>query len=454
MKIKKILCSLIIWLWLINFSSAFSLTWDIPWEAFISYWWYSRSYLIDKNLNFRTDSQYKTFFYSFQPWNWVRNRALFWNDWKLAWYWNSTAWKIIAQWYYNTFCYTSISNLNYCNPWQSYSVPESYQTPIQEFYDLGAIYDSFYFDWWYASVIPYLCFLSSSRDIASCFYINITNNNWVINPLDWTAILQWIFDNPWNFDQTKFQDSPFSSSQTNTTVNQLSCPTIQQLINNFEPQYNTWLCYSNSLIYSWWQFQQVTPKTIFELYPQYQDFANDINTYYNYCKPPSTQETCWNAFTWKTEEWTLISKLPDNVTPVNVYNYCNYTLNLDPNQTICTISTGTLNPWWITVEDNINNINRQPITVVIPWTPPEAPEETGNQNIYWEGSVFDKYKQEEDEVKRRNIIGKAEDTIQTMREIYTKLTWIFRARSWREGIIPPLITWLIALIILFKLFKK
>ena len=224
--IKKILCSLIIWFWLISFSSASVITWAIPWDFYNNEWGYSYSYFIDKNLNFRTNSQYKTFYYTIPNfynwwWTWPRSWALFWNDWKIAWYWNQKAVpKIIKQWYYNSFCYSSLSSFESdCVILDSWC-PWNYITPIQEFYNLGAIYDSFYFNS-NNPVVPFLCFLSSSRDIASCFGINITNNSsyWELNCfIDYEPILQWIFDNPWNFDQTKFQDSPFISSSNSVSI--------------------------------------------------------------------------------------------------------------------------------------------------------------------------------------------------------------------------------------------
>lgn len=407
--------------------------------------WSDAVFTLTNWVNFNINSQYYNYMIAGSN---NSKYNLFWNGTWLYFVYSYNWWFTdLKQWYIKKFCKTTYNNIcNYAwNQWYSW-------INIDEFINNSSYTNANYFnvyfaetEWlgfcfWYESINESICFridpYHSSYDSQFWWSLGITRN-------------PNLADLPDDSIKNYFTTSPFSKQPTpkpTQQTQQYTCPTIQQLIDTYPQQYNTWLCYTNSLIYSWWQFTTITPKTIFELYPTYVQLQNDINNYNNYCKAPNTQETCQWAFNWKNEEYTLISKIPQDVMPLQLYAYCNLTLNQDPNSTTCTASTWAINNG-IGIDDIIDNIGKTPITVITPWTPPED-----EWNGTW--SVFDKYTQEEDETKRRNVIQKTENTIETMKEIYTKLTWIFRARQGKDGIVPPLITWLIALIILYKLFKK
>ena len=238
-------------------------------------------------------------------------------------------------------------------------------------------------------------------------------------------------------------------------VGEQVCQLWLQLINTYGSDYTENLCYSSSLIYSWWTIQQITPKTIFELYPTYTWFTADISTYNTYCRSPNTTQACQTAFNWKDIEYTLLAKIPDNIKKANLYQYCHLQLDYeDKNATTCTLQASGLMATGInetiTVNDIITAIGEEDYTVITPWTPPEA---TGTWN--WSGSVYDGLLgNNEDDTERWNIIENAKNIVQTMKELYAKFTGIFRAREWTSWFIPEYITWILLLIILFKLFKK
>lgn len=302
----------------------------------------------------------------------------------------------------------------------------------------------------------YMCITFDNKDtycVSCAFEQNNTNCYW------WQT--EYLPSNTiYSYTYTDYEQyigtSPFNSSWwwnwwwNSTDITQYSCPTIQQLINTYGDQYNTWLCYSSTLIYTGGTIQTIEPKTIFELYPTYTWFTQAINLYYNYCTAPATQETCNNAFEWNELWRTIINKLPNDAKNSSVYQYCNLQLNYeDKNATTCTLwQTWILAPW-ITINDIVNEIWNQDITVVTPWTPPEWEEWNGSwsvfDNLIWENT---------EDTERRNIIENAKNIVQTMKELYAKFTAIFRWRSWTEWFIPEYITWMLLLIILYKLFKK
>ena len=247
-----------------------------------------------------------------------------------------------------------------------------------------------------------------------------------------------------------WSSSSFSPSQ-NTTYNEYSCPTIKQLINTYGEEYNTGLCYSSNIIDSGGTATTVTPKTIFELYNTYTSLNEDITNYNIFCNRESTKNICQSIFENKQEQYTLIAKIPSNIQTTKLYQYCNLSLNYQPNQTTCTLSWGMIGLYTgVSINDIVSEIWKIDYTVITPWRPPES---TGTGN--WSGSVYDYLLwDQEDDTERRNVVQNAKNIIKTMKELYTKFTWIFRGREGKQGIIPFYITWLILLIVLFKLFKK
>ena len=53
----------------------------------------------------------------------------------------------------------------------------------------------------------------------------------------------------------------------------VSCPTIQQLINNYNSKwFNSWLCYSSDKIFNWSSFVSVWSQSIFDLFSSKEDY--------------------------------------------------------------------------------------------------------------------------------------------------------------------------------------
>ena len=111
--------------------------------------------------------------------------------------------------------------------------------------------------------------------------------------------------------------------------NNYLCPTVWQLLNTYSSEYNTSLCYSSSLIYSWNSVVSVSPQSIFELFENQSDFVNYRQLYSNNCNlsPMSDNTACNNIFQWKNLQYSLIAKIPWTVNSLNLYSYCNLALN-------------------------------------------------------------------------------------------------------------------------------
>lgn len=256
-KCLKVLC--ILWLTLlpISFSSAAVYTWSIPWVIYnTSMPNYPFTNEIDRNLNFVTNSELNNFFYTADcsitsDCRGARSWILFRNNGKLAWYGNVnidefSTHSVIIQWYYNSYCSSNLSNFaSYCINW--ITTAWNYTTSIDNFYSLGAIYDSYYFNN-DARNRPYLCFLSNSRNLASCFTINITNNsnayNWYIS---WSYILTSNGNNLTDFssESVKFWSSAFKWNSYTPWDTQVVNTDLDRYIDYYETRFwrNKNMCY-------------------------------------------------------------------------------------------------------------------------------------------------------------------------------------------------------------------
>lgn len=431
---RKILITWLVMLWLTMwYSYAWLQEFDL-WlaeeiTANVDLWY---SLLLQSNANFIVNDEYKIIRFQWNASNYNRIITYFWNG---TWMYmistkNYGDYWVKAEWFLNYVNIVTLSTIDY-----SQQVPVWY-TPIEQF-----ISNSRYSNpdklllWWYWDLqAQSLCFWYTEYDEAVCFTLNDVDIEWNISNSMWLWVQS--IENLVSYAT----NSPFTqTTPTQTQVNNFQCRTIQQLIDAYPEDYTIDLCYSSTKYLSWWQRITTPEKTIFELYPEFVNLRQDYNLYTNYCTPPATMQACQNAFTWKEDNYTLIQKIPSWVQPLRLYQYCNYQLNMDHNATTCVTSTWSLN-WWtgVTINDIINEIWDRQREVTLPWTPPQE----DNTNGSW--SIFDKYTQQ---LENHNIFD-------DLQELYTKITWIFRSRQWTKGIIPELITWLICLVVLFKLFKK
>lgn len=310
--------------------------------------------------------------------------------------------------------------------------------------------------WFYANTYTYqICATYVDSDRYLC--INVPHANW-------NAWGQCITSNQCNYTTTTkttpWIDASFIASlwptispfyvEENTTPTPVtwSCPTIQDLINAYPTNYNTWLCYSSSLIISGGTLQTVTPSSIFELFPSIQEFWNYINLYNNYCTNANTTTACQTAFDWNQDKYTLIAKLPNETNRIGIYQYCHYQLNIEnKNTSTCVMSTGEMYATGVNeqIAEEIENQNTSLIWLI----------EDSIQNIkeiptFNTWYVFDELL---DDGETRTD-GIKLDVFKTFLLLWSKITTIFYFRNSQPWIIPEFITTIIIIIVLFKLFKK
>lgn len=430
--LKKILLwTLVLWscIWITQANSYIVNIWEDMYNT--TYWNYTYTYNIDSNLNFKTDDTYNTFFYTYDWWWYagIRSRMLFWNDNKLYTYWAFQQDMIFWQGYISWFCMSNTTDYTtYCDKFNR----NNYNTNIDTFYELWAIYDQVFFN--ADTYQPILCFISNTEDIVSCIHQEISygwNDQNIITP--WNLITtKWIKPEQFANEESKREESPLIWWWEDEPIitwydpeTWLPCATIDTLI-KYETNFKTGMCYSSTYIYSWWQMETITPKTFTELRTWYNQFNNDLNKYRNYCTPPATNEACQNAFWNEEEKRSIINKIPEERLTdwwKTLYDYCHMYLTYSGDTNICEIDDQELRS--ASYEDLINAMNE--ITITQPWT--------------W--SVFDNYKDQ----TARNIIT-------ALPSVYYKITSIFKNNTWVKWIIPSYITWIIILIVLFKLFKK
>lgn len=211
------------------------------------------------------------------------------------------------------------------------------------------------------------------------------------------------------------------------------CPTLWQILNNYPTNYNTWLCYNNTLKYENGQIETIEKENIQQIFTNYEELSNRRNIYNNNCKPPYTSENCNQVFSWQRKKYSIISNwVNQNTEQKRLRNYCNIYLNYDLNMSSC-IASGRQ---WInfTTEEITNSIlSLDNLTVQTPKT----------WNILnW---LLNEW---EERANPLDILGNIE-------QIKDKFTILFEERNGVNGIIPAYIIWIMLLTILLTvLFKK
>lgn len=413
--------------------------------------WLQADFTLKNNFNFLTNGQYKI--YQTKDWRFQWLYTLFWTNnglYQISSVWNTD---IRWQWYittaklYNELFDRANNWWPDLNLWENIEITAITQNTNFANPDRMIMYANYYELW--------LCFEYTNQTKTICTWKQFNNNDNSI----WLTYNPYYYEIWTSLDLSNLQfmttDSPFGSpnwwwnqTNNNTNINTLPlCPTIQQLINTYWNDYNINQCYSSSLIYTWWTIQQITPKTIFELYPQYTWYIADISTYNTYCRTPNTTTACQQAFEWKDIEYTLIAKIPDNVKKANLYQYCHLQLDYNDKQTTTCVWSWIMQTWsnsqWnipITTEDIINSITNNSYTIILPWWVTET----------WWNTTWDSIYNDIVDLTSMNL----RDSIDSLKRLYTKITWIFYRRNGVQWIIPNIITRWILLIVLFKIFRK
>lgn len=247
----------------------------------------------------------------------------------------------------------------------------------------------------------------------------------------------------WTIAGLETYKSPFTINWTNTNTNNNNiCPTIWQLMRNMGENYNTWLCYNNTTYFNGTNFEQIEQENIFTIYNNnYQDYTNRISIYRNNCTNTNTIQACQNAFSGEYKKYSIISNaINSNVDEKKLRNYCNLWLNYDPNATTCVASW-----WWIkekyTTEEMIQDITDN-------WIIPTPNASWINQNNVLNALNNCEEWNRECYINNRNFI-------ESLWNIYWKITWLFKERNGVNGIIPSYILRITFLTILFTvIFKK
>lgn len=458
LKKKILLWLLVLWSCIAWITQARNINANV-WESFTI--WNDTAELKDDIGNVYSDEYWNVFWYeTYESYYWtdVWFWWIFWNNWQLAYIYaqsSNPSYTILrALNYFSWYC-----EVNYTDNY----IPDSSNNTLN-WCSIQSI-DNFYVNWlwwqinnifWYKpdqyhwNDNWYICFWVQSIDKAYCFILpndyslqanwsNSCDSLWNYVPNDiwydkWDCTQQhavYYYNNKYNlWDFTDlYWESPFNWWWEDEPIitwydpeTWLPCATIDTII-KYETNYNTWICYSTPFTMSGNQIIQITPKSFTELRSWYNQFNNDLNKYRNYCTPPATSTACANAFQNEEEKRNLINKIPEWLNTKVVYDYCHMYLTYSGDTNICEIDDEELRS--ASYEDLINAMNE--ITITQPWT--------------W--SVFDNYKDQ----TARNIIT-------ALPSVYYKITSIFRNNTWVKWIIPSYITWIIILIVLFKLFKK
>lgn len=439
--IKKLLITLIVWSWirLLNYSNATvqgytSTFWtttsqyDNAYSMQVTFkWWLNTTYMWN-NRNILMYSKWNYFFRdnNGDPYIWFNNWTANWqgypDDFLLCnSFTSNTITNCSRQYIVNNdeIINWVLNNVNFYYYWkfvQSNEVWENYQWSLFCFSNNTYNKSICFYACWHTN-----CWSSTTDKIGGAtLHKNLTNsqNFW-----------QNLIDIPTNKIWTN--DVYIPNTTPNTSKN-IYCPRISELMKNAGEQYNTWLCYNDTLYMNWTQFETIEKKDIFTVFNNdYQEYINRVWLYRNNCRAPATQESCGNAFSGEFEKFSIISKaIRNNAEEKTLRNYCNIWLNYDPNATTC-VASGYIKEEY-TNEELIQAIVNREYELITPNT--------------W--TVFDS-------LTEQWIENNARDIIWSLERIYTKITWLFKNRSGVNGIIPDYIMWFCFITILFTIiFKK
>ena len=451
--IKKLLISLfVIVFWFIGFSNA---------STFASSEW---SYLEVWLTSFRSPINNSIDVSLLKGWSLLS--SLLWNskrvfalDNNIYAFW-TTDWRLYVkspkfEWYFDGYfiCDPIVnafpSNCGYQSNWNS----NTFKTIFKSFFNTvvnGDLAYYKYYDYEHTHWHTYeftLCWSSDELDRSICFsYLNCADqyacnqyNRWSLSDSqgynysfsELPDSILWYA--PWHVMYDDWSIGGDSSNHTNQYY--WHCPTIQQLINsynNYSSNYDPSLCYTPWLIYSGWSVVSVTPTSMFDIFSSSDvtQFRNYRDLYLQNCHAPYTQEHCQSVFQWHDLELSLVSKIPDDIKTLDVYQYCR--LNLlypDKNTTTCVWSWVTNWYTWRTNQDVVNDIADWNYTII-------APNYTSIAN---------------------NVFGTeyTGDIITNLQDMYTKFNSLFSTRTWSNTpVLPTYIVSMLLVIILFRLFKK
>lgn len=404
--------------------------------------------IIDENLNISNFSWWKIWLFKIQDYN----NYIRWNEWKIYWYYNY--WNTCRyQWEMDKMCIGTLDQARNPTP-VPWICTSNYSSETAE---------AFY-NWEFGTEFETILVMNetNAQALNLCF-LDTTDNNTTYclsayqrtdkqlpcyttfedlqsNIIAWDSPFQWWWESeitPIIYTGTiTNQHAIYAYEQLGLTANQ--CYWWYPI----DKLYNTW-----DILYQW--YQAGTGATIIDLYNtnswNYQGYNS---TYMTLEQTKITQFLSENYegyqtnglqfFIWKQEalitimqqykNWNqqALNKGKEGYSLFQLYTYCDLLINYN-NDNEYTGNTAT-------PDMRRNGINSENHNIITPQT----------------GTVFDQLQDEEGNYTR----NKAQDIRDTINRVYSKLTTIFKFRSWVEGIIPQEIIRILLIIILFKIFKK
>lgn len=423
---------------------------------------------ITENLNFNSiqqDNTYKEFYYKSSSKN--REFNFFWNNWRLyfMYYWWTENY-IVKTYTVDNFCNYNWTDrqgiINKCwmvadNNYTNYTYTRTWfkQNVIDNNRQLQSI---LFEDWWEAWKLREawykLCLIYS--DETFCLNTYYHTSNWYEQGTQTFEDTTSHIPNSTEYFAEYFENSPITAWWWNwwTTITTWTiCPMIKFQIDMYWSKYNTWLCYTNTIEYTWWSIQTVTPKSIFEIFTWYQQYINWYNLRNNHCHAPYTQEHCTQVMQENWRAVQIFNKIEKAwVDSQKVYQYCHLQLDFteEEKRTIwtCQIEEKTEQQYyatWVNQQQSWPNPLEWITNVLEDGTLDEPP-------IPSTWTVFDEILP--DGVLSRKDVLLDYNFYSHFSMLYIKITKLFQARWEQEGIIPPYITSLLLLILLFKIYKK
>lgn len=269
----------------------------------------------------------------------------------------------------------------------------------------------------------------------------------------YTLMTNWNTANIWiTYMEENIWQSPIIAWWPWTEWWPISCVNIKTQIMLYWAKYNTWMCYTNGYTFSWNQLVQTWKLSIFDIYPSYVDFREALNVYSTYCNPnaPTTQQYCENKMSeyspYTYQFYTYLMNANSNneafwVDSEKLYQYCHLQLNFteEEKRSECADTVDNYYATWT----NEETANGNPFEWVSEWI-----ENNIEIAVPRTWTVFDEFLEWD-----TRIVG-ITDRFWNFKELYHKITWLFKYRWTQEWIIPWYITAMIMIILLLAIFKK
>lgn len=429
--IKKSIFWLFITLWLtISFSSAVSYIWTwVDDNSVVNQYWFFNTTIWWQNKPFLKGSVG-----ALSLWQWY-----FWNNDKLycfKWYSNiEYQWYIWKVW----VCYFTWSNFTSCNFPTNFWYSDYDSNVVWEFLKWITYWDFWETGFQWTNDTPRLTIYDNDTYVSMNFicWNDFVSSYWDIYNL-WFQTWNLIQNFNWfeSLDSSYMWNPPWYwwTNNRERNNNNYYCPTIWQILKNYGENYNTWLCYNSTIRYDNGQITTVEKQDIFTTFENYNDFTNRTSIYNNNCGTPNTVENCQNAFSWQREKYSIIANaINNNVRIKDLWNYCNMSLNYDPNWSTCTASGYIAEQ--PTEDEFIEMIIEWEITKIsTPW----------NWNIL--NNILGTW-QTRDDIATRDILWQ-------LNQLKEKIGSIFNERNGTDGIIPDYIMWLILTTLLLTVLLK